>query len=103
MDSFLTWLKWILVIAASSPIWGAFLWAFWEGSIRPRLIPKEDIITKADELKAKYGDEAFEHACINEHRGWYDSDMFEQGRWRRINEEIMRRDEKRGFKFSKVR
>ncbi len=91
---------WIVVL---SPIWGTFLWAFWEGSIRPRLIPKAEIIAKADELKTKFGDEAFEHACINEHRGWYDSNMFEQGRWRRIREEVMRRDEKSGFTFSKVR
>lgn len=86
-----------------SPVWGSFLWGFWEGSIRARLVPKVEIIAKADDLKVKYGDEAFEHVCINELRSWYDSNMFEQGRWRRIREEIMCRDEKRGFKFSKVR
>ena len=93
-------LKWIVVL---SPIWGTLLWSSWEGFIRPRLVPKGEMLAKVDELKAKYGDEAFEHACIKEHRGWYDSNTFEQGRWRRIREEIMQRDEKRGFTFSKVR
>lgn len=74
-----TWIKALIWIICLFPIWGTFLWTHREGSVRPRIIPKEQIFAKAEELQAKYGDETFEHVCINEHRGWYDGNMFEQG------------------------
>ena len=84
------------------PIWGTFLWCFWEGSIRPRLIPRAEIVAEADELWAEDDEQAFEHACAEEHSAWYRSATFEQGKWKRVREEIMRRERSRGATFQKL-
>lgn len=85
------------------PIWGALIWGIWDGSIRPRLIPREQIVEKADELWTRDHTCAFDIACIEEHAAWYRSDTFEQGRWRRIREDIMQRERALGATFRKVR
>jgi len=98
-----TWIETAIWIVCLSPIWGAFAWCFWEGSVRPRLIPRSEISAEADRLWAEDSKRAFERACIEEHAAWYRSQEFEQGRWRRIREEIMRREEAQGTNFRKVR
>lgn len=87
-------LKWLAVGAALSPIWGAFLWEFWEGGVRPRLIPRAEIDALSAAMLARHGDRAEEMAFIEEDRAWRYSDSFEQGRWRRVRKRIegMRRD-----------
>lgn len=94
---------WALGILVLSPIWGAFLWHIWEAFFRPRLINREEIVAKADELWESDNKCAFDIACAEEHRAWHYCDSFEQGRWRRIREEIMRRERARGATFLKVR
>lgn len=97
---FLSAFVWALCL---SPIWGTLVWCLWEGSIKPRLIPHIEIIKAVEKLYADHSENAFEMACTNEHRAWYDCDSFEQGRWRRIREEIMRRERAKGYSFAKVR
>lgn len=97
-----TWLELAVWTVCLSPIWGALVWCLWEGTIRPRLIPQREILTKADSLWAQDNQNAFERACIEEHRAWHYCNSFEQGRWRRIREEIMRRERARGATFRKV-
>lgn len=86
--------KWLLIGAALSPIWGAFLWEIWEGGIRPRLVPCAEIDALAAAKLARHGDRAEEMAFIEEDRAWRYSDSFEQGKWRRVRKQIerMRRD-----------
>lgn len=99
-------MDWTLVgiwVVCLSPIWGAFAWGFWEGSIRPGLIPRDEIVGQADRLWAIDDDRAFDKACMEEHAAWYRSNIFEQGRWRRIRREIMRRERASGATFRKVR
>lgn len=91
---------WVLSL---SHIWGAALWCLWQGVIRPRLIPHKEIVEQVETLYARYGDEAFDIACANEHGAWQNCNAFSQGRWQRIREEIMRRERKLGFVFSKTR
>ncbi len=86
-----------------APIWGTLLWHIWEAVISPRLISHTEILAKADELWAHDDERAFDIACTEEHRAWHYCDSFEQGRWRRIREEIMRRERARGSTFRKVR
>lgn len=88
--------------ACLSPFWGALLWSFWQGSVRPRLIPRREIVAKVEEVYARHGERAFDFACSEEYRAWYDSDAFEQGRWRRVREEIMRRERALGYAFHKI-
>lgn len=76
------------LILFAGPIFG---WEFWQGSIRPRLMRRVVVTRLADELVAKYGDRADEMALTFAHRGWYDSDSFEQGKWRRVRKELQRR------------
>ena len=76
--------KWLLVGAALSPVWGAFLWELWNGGIRPRLIPDIEIDALAAAMLARHGDQATEMAFIEEDRAWRSSDSFERGKWRRV-------------------
>lgn len=98
-----TWLEIAVWAVCLSPVWGTLLWCVWEGSVRPRLIPRQEILAEADRLWAQDRERAFELACIEEHAAWHRSETFEQGRWRRIREEIMRRERARGTTFRKVR
>ncbi len=98
-----TWVSAIIWVVCLSPIWGTLLWSVWQGSVRPRLIPRREIAAKVEEVYAQHGERAFDIVCMEEHRAWYDSDIFEQGRWARVRSEIMRRERARGFTFSRVR
>lgn len=96
-------INWIAGILILSPIWGSFLWHLWEAVIRPRLIKRAEISEKADELWERDKDQAFDIACAEERRAWHCCDSFEQGRWRRVREELMRRERARGTTFQKLR
>lgn len=63
----------------------------WQFRILPRRIPPEDIRLLVDELIARHGERAEEVAFINEDRAWRYSDTLEQGKWRRVREELRRR------------
>jgi hypothetical protein len=102
MDT-LTAEDWIFGILVLSPVWSTLLWHVWEAVIRPRLINRNEILAKADELWERDNEHAFDIACAEEHRAWHYCDSFEQGRWRRIRKEIMRREHARGATFRKVR
>ena len=65
-----TTLKWIGIAAVLSPIWIALVMLIWEGEIRPRLIPHEEIEELASGLVAKHGGRAAEIAFIEEDRAW---------------------------------
>ena len=96
------WLEIAIWVVCLPPMWGTLLWCFWEGSVRPRMIPRREILAEADRLWAQDRDGAFERVCIEEHAAWYRAEEFEQGRWRRIREEIMRRERARGYTFRKL-
>ena len=79
-----------LWIVCLSPIWGAFVWVAWEGSIRPRFIPEAEINALANAHIARYGERAAEMAFIEEDRAWRYSDFFAQGKWKRVRQAIDR-------------
>jgi hypothetical protein len=93
-------LKWLLVGAALSPIWGALLWELWEGGIRPRLVPAAKIDALAAAMLDQHGHRAEEMAFIEEDRAWRYSDSFEQSKWRRVRKRIegMRHDDRSSLK-----
>jgi hypothetical protein len=84
-------LIWMAIGAAASPIWGAFLWVLWEGSIRPRLIPVAEIDSLAAAMLARHGRRAEEMAFIEEDRAWRYSQSFERGKWLRVRKRIKER------------
>lgn len=77
-------------IVGLSPIWGAFVWVVWEGEIRPRFIPEAEINALANAHIARYSERAAEMALIEEDRAWRYSDSFNQGKWKRVRQEIER-------------
>lgn len=77
-------LWWVIVGFCTAPIWGSLVWVIWEGSIRPRLIPADEIEAEARRLLVRWGDRAVEMAFIEEDRAWRYSETFEQGRWHRV-------------------
>ena len=96
------WVKIAVSIICLSPIWGAFVWEVWQGVVRPAMITRDEINTKVDRLMLRDDGRGFEAACCEEHAAWYRSESFEQGRWRRIRKEIMRRERKLGVNFRRV-
>jgi hypothetical protein len=50
MDTLKQALGWIVIGAASSPMWGPLVWLLWEGGVRPRLIPCSEIDSLAAEM-----------------------------------------------------
>jgi hypothetical protein len=82
---------WVVVGAATAPVWGTLLWCVWEGEIRPLLIPNAEIDRLAAEMIARHGHEAEEQAAADEQTAWYNSDATEQGKWRRVRRRIARR------------
>lgn len=63
----------------------------WQMFVRPMLTPKATINAMADELIARYGAEADDHAYIAEDRAWRYCETFQQGLWRRVRRELRRR------------
>ena len=91
MDTFKQIIMWLVLAAAFAPIWGALLWTLWQGVIRPRLIPAEEIERLATGLLERYGDRAEEVAAADEFHAWRHSDGFEHGKWRRVRLRIKSR------------
>lgn len=88
MDILKQVLVWTGIGAAASPIWGTLLWLFWEGSVRPRLIPDGQIDFLASVMLARHGRRAEQMAFIEEDRAWRCSHSFERGKWRRVRKRI---------------
>ncbi len=68
-----------------------FLWVKWESFIRPMFIPRVEIKRIIDELVQEHGERAEEIASMEEDRAWRCSRNFEQGKWRRVHQELRRR------------
>ncbi|WP_246072143.1 hypothetical protein [Martelella lutilitoris] len=69
---------------------GLIAWGIWTDSIKPRLIPSEEITRVADELIEHFADPA-EEALLRQHDAWYRSDGAEQTYWRRVRKAVKRR------------
>ena len=92
MDTFKDIFVWLVIGAASAPIWTTLLYVLWQGILRPRLIPSGDIEQLAAELLERHGDRAADAAFADECHAWRHSDGFERGKWRRVRREIERRN-----------
>lgn len=89
----------VLDFVASHPVLTGFVlfvgpiigWEIWQGILRPRLMGRAVLNRLVDEMLTKHGERAEDMAFTMEHRAWYDSDTFEQGKWRRVRKELQRR------------
>ena len=79
---------WIILAACLAPIWGTLLWELWDGSVRPRLVPRDIIERAAGAMVARHGDRAEQMALIAEDRAWRYSQSFKRGCWRRVRRQI---------------
>ncbi|MFG1364121.1 hypothetical protein [Xanthobacter versatilis] len=91
MDWLLPALKWLLIVAALSPIVLGIAWAICEGSVLPRLLPRAEIEAMADDVIRDHPDDPEEWAFMEEHAAWYRSHSFEHGKWHRVHKVIRRR------------
>lgn len=83
-------LHWLLLIFFGGQaliFMGLVLWSIWTDSIKPRLIPVDDIARVADDIIASYPDPELE-AFARHERAWYDSDGAEQTYWYRVRRAI---------------
>jgi hypothetical protein len=62
----------------------------------PLRVPEAEISRLADDLIANFGPQAAEVAELEQDRALYNSDPYEQGKWRRVERDIRRR---RSFGF----
>src|SRR3954447_17230215 len=85
---------WTLLAAGLGPILGTLLCELWQGTVRPRLVPRQIIDRAAAAILARHGDQAEEKAWIAEDRAGRYSISFKQGCWRRVRKRIaaMRRE-----------
>ncbi|MBZ3692081.1 hypothetical protein [Phyllobacterium calauticae] len=83
--------EWFIFIICISPIWGTLLFHAWEASIKPWLVPRDEITDMADALVARHGAFAGYQAWIEEDYAWRRGDMVRQGVWRRVRRELRRR------------
>lgn len=81
------WLWWMIVGVATTPIWGAFLWHTYQFSIRPCLVPQEEIDRLVAEMLDR--DDPDEAAFVEEQAAWYRGDTFEQGKWRLVRKALI--------------
>ena len=84
---------WALFGAALSPIFIGVGWAIVEGSLRPRLIPADEIERLADGIARRCPEDPEGAALIEEHAAWYRSEEFEQGKWFRVRKAFRGRRE----------
>lgn len=73
---------------AVSPIVLGIGWAVIEGSILPRLIPRDEIDRLTESVMRDHPDDPEGFAFMEEHAEWFRSHAFEQGRWRRVRKTI---------------
>ena len=78
----------LFLITFAGCVWLA---GFWQFRVKPLRIPASEIEATVDSLIAQHGERADEVAYLNEHRAWHDSNLSEQGKWRRVREELQRR------------
>ncbi|MDH4986201.1 hypothetical protein QEZ47_11775 [Aminobacter anthyllidis] len=85
------WWMLIIFVGAQAIIFvGLVLWTIWTDTIKPRLIPADDIAQAADDIIASYPDPELE-AFARHERAWYDSDGAEQTYWYRVRRAVRRR------------
>ncbi len=66
-------------------------WSVFQRRIRPLFIPRAEISRIADEMQARHGLRARQCARNEEYQAWLGGRSFEQGKWRRVGEELGRR------------
>lgn len=87
------WIFRVVLVAVTAPIWGSLLWFIYESFVRPARIPKQEIEALATEMSRRNPADPVEAALIEEQAAWYRSDMFEQGKLRRVRRELLKRRE----------
>ena len=75
---------WIVIAVSTTPIWGSLFWFIYESYVRPARIPKSEIESLAHEMYRRNPRDPVDAAFTEEQAAWYRSDMFEQGKWRRV-------------------
>lgn len=69
-------------------------WHVWQFRLQPLRTPRAEIEAIATRLIAEHGSRAEEAAYGEEDRAWYDGNVLEQGKWRRVRRELWRRYER---------
>ncbi len=73
-----------------SPCLIIVFWCIFENTIKPSLIPEEEIQKIIEQIYKRHGPQAFPIACHEEYRAWYEGNLFAHGRWRRIRHTMTR-------------
>jgi hypothetical protein len=81
MNGFFDTAAWGAVLLMPAAV---FAFEFWQGSVRPRLIPRANIAAEAEALAALHGAAAHDVAKMEEFRAWRDGNSLAQGRWRLV-------------------
>lgn len=98
-DFVTTGLSWIGLAYAVAGF-GVFVFGIgfviWHESIKPRLIPREEILRLADDITVRHPDDPDYAAYRELEAAWWKSDGAEQVKWKRVLKEIRRREASAG-------
>jgi hypothetical protein len=86
-----SWIGLAYLIAGAGVFIYGIGFVIWNDSIKPRLIPREDIARLADDIAARHPDDPDHAAYIELEAAWWRSDGAEQVKWKRVLKEIRRR------------
>lgn len=88
----LSWIGAAYLIASVAVFAYAVGVVLWHDSIKPRLIPREEIVRLADEIASRHPNDP-DHAAYRElEAAWWKSDGAEQVKWKRVLKEVRRRE-----------
>lgn len=82
------------LVALALLIAAVAVWHVWQFHLQPLRVPQAEIAAIADRLVAEHGPRAEEVAYSEEDGAWYDGNVLEQGKWRRVRRELWRRYER---------
>ena len=74
--------RWAVYAVMLFPIWGALAWHFYQFTVRPRLLARDEIEGLIEDMLAT--DDPETAAFGKEWDAWYRGKTFEQGQWRRV-------------------
>jgi hypothetical protein len=88
----LSWIGIAYAVAGLAVLVFGIGYVTWHESIKPRLIPREEISRRADDITTRHPDDPDGAAYRELEAAWWRSDGAEQVKWKRVLKEIRRRD-----------
>lgn len=88
----LSWIGLAYAVAGAGVFVFGIGFVIWHDSIKPRLIPREEISRLADDIAVRHPGDPDDAAYRELEAAWWKSDGAEQVKWKRVLKEIRKRE-----------